>query len=52
MLSQEIIKQRQMQEVRELLDKVERRFRVDMHDEVFGKTAGSTNQPANILPAQ
>jgi hypothetical protein len=52
MLSQEIVKQRQMREVRDLLDKVRGGFRTHIHDEVFGKTAGSTNAPAGILPVQ
>lgn len=52
MLSQEILKQRQMKEVRELLDKVKGGFRLHIYDEVFGKTTGVTNAPAGTLPVR
>ena len=42
-LKDEIIRMRRLQEVREQLDKVRNRLRIDINDEVFGKTTDSTN---------
>jgi len=49
MLSQEIVKQRQMAEVQDLLNKVKAGFRHSVHDEIFGKTPHGTND-APVMP--